>query len=177
MLWATEWEQASLYKSLLNLILTMLISLSSYYLPAMLTNAGITSEKTKLMLNGINPALSFIGAITGARLTDKIGRRPLLLYTTVFASICFAIITGKVSPHLLEVEADLQTRQVHLSLLPTISPILPLPTQQSRLYLYLESCFHSAGHLFRACTFSLDIIYNNFAFIFLNGECKAGQKA
>jgi MFS family permease len=69
-------------------------SLSSYYLPAMLTNAGITDEKTKLMLNGINPALSFLGAILGARLTDKIGRRPLLLYSIVFCSVCFAIITG-----------------------------------------------------------------------------------
>jgi len=69
-------------------------SLSSYYLPAMLQSAGITNEKIVLMLNGINPALSFLGAILGARLSDKIGRRPLLLYTTVFASICFAIITG-----------------------------------------------------------------------------------
>jgi MFS family permease len=69
-------------------------SLSSYYLAAMLTSAGITDEHIVLMLNGINPALSFLGAILGARLTDKIGRRPLLLYTTVFSSLCFAIITG-----------------------------------------------------------------------------------
>lgn len=69
-------------------------SLSSYYLPAMLKSAGIVNEKTVLLLNGINPALSFLGAILGARLTDKLGRRPLLLSTTVFASICFAIITG-----------------------------------------------------------------------------------
>ena len=69
-------------------------SLSSYYLPAMLNSAGIVDEHTVLLLNGINPALSFLGAILGARLTDKIGRRPLLLYTTIFCSICFAIITG-----------------------------------------------------------------------------------
>ncbi|KAH8816000.1 general substrate transporter [Xylogone sp. PMI_703] len=69
-------------------------SLSSYYLPAMLTSAGITSERIILMLNGINPALSFLGAILGARLTDKVGRRPLLIYTTIFSSFCFAIITG-----------------------------------------------------------------------------------
>ncbi|KIM98518.1 hypothetical protein OIDMADRAFT_167318 [Oidiodendron maius Zn] len=69
-------------------------SLSSYYLPAMLNSAGIVDEHIVLMLNGINPALSFLGAILGARLTDKIGRRPLLLYTTVFCSFCFAIITG-----------------------------------------------------------------------------------
>jgi MFS family permease len=69
-------------------------SLSSYYLAAMLTSAGITDEHIVLMLNGINPALRFLGAILGGRLTDKIGRRPLLLYTTVICSFCFAIITG-----------------------------------------------------------------------------------
>ena len=69
-------------------------SLSSYYLAAMLTTAGITNQHIVLMLNGINPALSFLGALLGARLTDKVGRRPLLLYTTVFCSLCFAIITG-----------------------------------------------------------------------------------
>lgn len=69
-------------------------SLASYYLPAMLTNAGITAEHTILALNGINPVLSFFGAILGARMTDVIGRRPLLLYSIVFCSCCFAIITG-----------------------------------------------------------------------------------
>ena len=60
----------------------------------MLKSAGITEEHKVLALNGVNPALSFLGAITGARMTDVIGRRPLLLYTIVFSSICFAIITG-----------------------------------------------------------------------------------
>ncbi|CEJ80033.1 Putative General substrate transporter [[Torrubiella] hemipterigena] len=69
-------------------------SLTSYYLAAMLSKAGITEEHTVLALNGINPVLSFFGAILGARMTDVIGRRPLLLYTIVFASVCFAIITG-----------------------------------------------------------------------------------
>ncbi|ORY60923.1 general substrate transporter [Pseudomassariella vexata] len=69
-------------------------SLSSYYMAAMLQAAGITDEKKVLALNGINPALSFLGAILGARMTDTAGRRPLLIYTTIFSSICFAIITG-----------------------------------------------------------------------------------
>ncbi|KAH7154001.1 hypothetical protein DER46DRAFT_627941 [Fusarium sp. MPI-SDFR-AT-0072] len=45
-------------------------SLSSYYLPVMLKQAGITNEKKVLALNGINPVLCFFGAILGARLTD-----------------------------------------------------------------------------------------------------------
>lgn len=69
-------------------------SLSSYYMVNMLKGAGIVEERKVLALNGINPALSFLGAILGARMTDVIGRRPLLLYTIVFASVCFAIITG-----------------------------------------------------------------------------------
>ena len=69
-------------------------SLSSYYLPAMLQSAGITQEHKVLALNGINPVLSFLGAILGARMTDVVGRRPLLLYSIVFCSCCFAVITG-----------------------------------------------------------------------------------
>ena len=69
-------------------------SLSSYYLPAMLKNAGITDEHKVLALNGINPVLCFFGAILGARMTDVIGRRPLLIYSIIFCSCCFAIITG-----------------------------------------------------------------------------------
>ncbi|KAL2021390.1 hypothetical protein VTK56DRAFT_7255 [Thermocarpiscus australiensis] len=69
-------------------------SLSSYYMVNMLKSAGIVEERKVLALNGINPALSFLGAILGARMTDVVGRRPLLLYTIVFASVCFAILTG-----------------------------------------------------------------------------------
>ncbi|SPO00326.1 related to lactose permease [Cephalotrichum gorgonifer] len=69
-------------------------SLSSYYLAAMLKNAGITSERKVLALNGINPVLCFAGAVLGARLTDVIGRRPLLIYSIIFCSCCFAVMTG-----------------------------------------------------------------------------------
>ena len=69
-------------------------SLSSYYMAAMLNSAGITDEHKVLALNGVNPVLCFLGAILGARMTDVLGRRPLLLYTTVFCSVCFAVITG-----------------------------------------------------------------------------------
>jgi MFS family permease len=69
-------------------------SVTSYYLPVMLQNAGIASEKTQLLLNGIYPVICFLGAILGARMRDMLGRRPLLIYTTIFCSFCFAVITG-----------------------------------------------------------------------------------
>ncbi|KAL4914364.1 general substrate transporter [Aspergillus aurantiobrunneus] len=69
-------------------------SVTSYYLPVMLENAGIVSESRKLLLNGIYAPLSFLGAILGARMADTIGRRPLLIYSLLFCSVAFAIITG-----------------------------------------------------------------------------------
>ncbi|KAL8286100.1 hypothetical protein RB597_002956 [Gaeumannomyces tritici] len=69
-------------------------SLSSYYMAAVLKTAGITEEKKVLALNMVNPILCFFGAVLGARMTDVLGRRPLLIYTILFASVCFAIITG-----------------------------------------------------------------------------------
>ncbi|KAI5269043.1 general substrate transporter [Aureobasidium subglaciale] len=69
-------------------------SVTSYYLPVMLEQAGITAQGTKLMLNGIYPVICFFAAILGARMTDVVGRRPLLLYSILFCSACFAIICG-----------------------------------------------------------------------------------
>jgi len=69
-------------------------SVSSYYFPVMMQTAGIDDEHTQLKLNGVFPVLCWLGAVSGARMTDKIGRRPLLLWSILFSSICFAIITG-----------------------------------------------------------------------------------
>ncbi|KAM0269838.1 hypothetical protein ACHAQH_009640 [Verticillium albo-atrum] len=69
-------------------------SVTGYYLPVMVQNAGITSESTQLMLNGLNPVFCFIASIAGARWNDKLGRRPLLLWSIFICSGCFAIITG-----------------------------------------------------------------------------------
>ncbi len=69
-------------------------SLSSYYFVAMMHSAGITEEHTVLALNALNTVLSFAGSLVGARLTDVIGRRPLLLASIVSCSFIFAVITG-----------------------------------------------------------------------------------
>lgn len=75
-------------------------SITSYYLPEMAKTAGIDSTHKQLLLNGIYPVLCWIGAVAGARATDRIGRRPLLLWSILFSAACFAIITGttKVGP-------------------------------------------------------------------------------
>ncbi|KAF5684599.1 lactose permease [Fusarium circinatum] len=69
-------------------------SLSSYYLVAMMNTAGIKDEKLVLALNATNSVLGLIGSVIGARLTDRVGRRPLLIYSILFCSVIFAVITG-----------------------------------------------------------------------------------
>ncbi|POS69465.1 lactose permease [Diaporthe helianthi] len=69
-------------------------SVTGYYLPVMVENAGITSQSTQLLLNGLNPVFCFVASLIGARLTDKIGRRPLLLSSIVLCSVSFGVITA-----------------------------------------------------------------------------------
>ncbi|KAF4960747.1 hypothetical protein FSARC_10376 [Fusarium sarcochroum] len=69
-------------------------SLSSYYLVTMMNTAGITDQKKVLALNATNSVLGLIGSVIGARLTDRVGRRPLLIYSIICCSVIFAVITG-----------------------------------------------------------------------------------
>ncbi|KAK1983645.1 general substrate transporter [Colletotrichum cereale] len=69
-------------------------SLSSYYLVTMMNTAGIKEEKKVLALNAVNSVLGLLGSLVGARLTDRVGRRPLLIYSILFCSVTFAVMTG-----------------------------------------------------------------------------------
>jgi len=69
-------------------------SLSSYYLVTMMNTAGIVEQKKVLALNAVNSMLGFLGSLLGARLTDRVGRRPLLIYSILCCSVIFAVITG-----------------------------------------------------------------------------------
>nr|CBV37356.1 hexose transporter [Colletotrichum graminicola] len=69
-------------------------SLSSYYLVTMMNTAGITDRSKVLALNAVNSVLGLLGSLIGARLTDRVGRRPLLIYSILFCSMTFAVITG-----------------------------------------------------------------------------------
>lgn len=49
------------------------------FMPQMFKEAGITNVNTQLLLTAINPIFSMLGAIYGATLLDKLGRRKMLL--------------------------------------------------------------------------------------------------
>lgn len=66
----------------------------SYYFPVVMGIAGIKSQHMQLLLNAINPVMSLITSVAGASLIDRLGRRPMLLTTIIFGSVCFAILTG-----------------------------------------------------------------------------------
>ncbi|KAH2180804.1 hypothetical protein KXW61_002813 [Aspergillus fumigatus] len=66
----------------------------SYYYPQMLAGAGITSNTTRLLLQGLQNVCQFVGAIFGALLTDRIGRRAQLLTSTALMVLLFSIITA-----------------------------------------------------------------------------------
>ncbi|KAL2827821.1 hypothetical protein BDW59DRAFT_160131 [Aspergillus cavernicola] len=55
----------------------------SYYYPQMLQGAGISSNNTQLLLQGLQNVVQFSGAIFGALITDRIGRPTLEFYSTV----------------------------------------------------------------------------------------------
>ncbi|TEY43453.1 hypothetical protein BOTCAL_0370g00010 [Botryotinia calthae] len=60
---------------------------TSYFIPAVLDIAGITDSITQLNLNlGLN-IMQFGLALFGASLVDKVGRRPLLLFSNIGCAI------------------------------------------------------------------------------------------
>ncbi|BFZ60441.1 hypothetical protein YB2330_001477 [Saitoella coloradoensis] len=66
----------------------------SYFFPFMVSSAGISDPHTQLLLNGLNPVVGWIFSVCGAWSSDRVGRRPLLLYTLGCAIVIFAVITA-----------------------------------------------------------------------------------
>lgn len=66
----------------------------SYYYPQMLAGAGITSTNKQLLLNGFQSVVSLVGAWAGAAFTDRVGRRPALLFSTAGIVVCFVIVAA-----------------------------------------------------------------------------------
>ena len=73
----------------------------SYFMPAMIKNAGITDVKKQLLINAINPIFSLLAAIYGATLLDKLGRRKMLLgglFGALFSYILLTAFTAHSNP-------------------------------------------------------------------------------
>ena len=68
----------------------------------MLRGAGITSNNTQLMLQGIQNVVQFVGAVFGALVTDKVGRRPQLLISTTLVVLLFSIVTALNATNVVE---------------------------------------------------------------------------
>jgi hypothetical protein len=66
----------------------------SYFLPAMLRQAGIDDVHTQLKLNGVVSVISFIGAMIGSTLVDKVGRRKMLFGASCSFVLWFVLLTA-----------------------------------------------------------------------------------
>ncbi|KAH6685723.1 lactose permease, partial [Plectosphaerella plurivora] len=66
----------------------------SYFMPAMVENAGITDSNTQLLLNAINPILSMAAAVTGAFFLDKFGRRPMMMGALTGSLVFYILLTA-----------------------------------------------------------------------------------
>ncbi|KAG9252925.1 general substrate transporter [Emericellopsis atlantica] len=69
-------------------------NVSSYYLPIMLENVGITSTSLTLLLNAIYAITGWIAATIGARLHDVVGRRKMLMGSCLGMSVALAIVAA-----------------------------------------------------------------------------------
>ncbi|KAL5413134.1 hypothetical protein PMIN03_003912 [Paraphaeosphaeria minitans] len=66
----------------------------SYFMPAMVKNAGIEDVNKQLIINAINPIFSMLAAMYGATLLDKLGRRSMLLWGLVGALVSYVFLTA-----------------------------------------------------------------------------------
>jgi MFS family permease len=62
--------------------------------PEMIENAGITNKNSQLLINAINPIFSMMGAIYGATLLDKLGRRFMMLGGLCGALFFYILLTA-----------------------------------------------------------------------------------
>ncbi|KZT33244.1 general substrate transporter [Sistotremastrum suecicum HHB10207 ss-3] len=69
----------------------------TYFLPNLLVIAGITNQNTKLILNFVNSITSFLGALSGSALVDRIGRRSILIWSTAGLVVLLSTASGLLS--------------------------------------------------------------------------------
>lgn len=74
------------------------LPLTSYYLPLMAQQAGIKSEKQRLLMNALQSPIMTIGTLLGIQFIDTASRRPMLMgsssicpFCVMMVIICFAL--------------------------------------------------------------------------------------
>ncbi|CDO72080.1 hypothetical protein BN946_scf184962.g23 [Trametes cinnabarina] len=67
---------------------------TSYYFPLMAKTAGITSERTQLLLNALQTPIMMAAALSGLMWQDRLGRRKLLIASSTGMSLSVAVITA-----------------------------------------------------------------------------------
>ena len=60
----------------------------------MIKNAGITNKNKQLLINAINPIFSMMGAVYGATLLDRLGRRFMMLAGLSGALFSYILLTA-----------------------------------------------------------------------------------
>lgn len=66
----------------------------NYFMPEMVKTAGITDTDTQLLLNAINPIFSMLGAVYGASLLDRLGRRRMMLAGLAGSLFFYVLLTA-----------------------------------------------------------------------------------
>lgn len=66
----------------------------SYYFTLVLDTIGIKDAKTQTLINGIFQIFNFACAVAAALSVDKVGRRVLLLWSTIGMTVCFSVATA-----------------------------------------------------------------------------------
>lgn len=65
----------------------------SYYLSLILDSVGVTSSDSKTLVNGILQIVSWIAAVIGSMLVDRLGRRFLWLYSLTVMLLSYVVWT------------------------------------------------------------------------------------
>lgn len=65
----------------------------SYYLSLILDSVGVTSSDSKTLVNGILQIVSWIAAVIGSMLVDRLGRRFLWLYSLTVMMLSYIVWT------------------------------------------------------------------------------------
>lgn len=64
----------------------------SYFMPVMLQQAGISDNNQQLAITAGTSILGLVGAILGALIVDRVGRRPMLIISSALFCLWFTII-------------------------------------------------------------------------------------